>query len=296
MGRDIVILWGHFFQRKEYKIKTCSFPGCTKKVLAKGLCTGHYQQLRYKKQLTPLAHNKIFTKQNFYEQTVKLPNGCIECKNKSRDGTLIVNGKQISWRRLSYNLFIEESLENSAPLITLCGNPDCVNPYHIKPRDTTQLNSINDPIPLENIINFWKNVKKTDTCWIWQKATRNGYGCVKIRNRMFLAHRVAYRLANGFIPEGFLIDHICRNPLCVNPLHLRPATYGLNRQNTSNHSTRRGGEKNVKLTPYGTWEASVCFHGKTVSKTYKTFEEAKQAAIDLRNKFQIYNEDDRHTL
>lgn len=49
-----------------------------------------------------------------------------------------------------------------------------------------------------------------------------GYGCVAEpqTNRMLLAHRVSYEIANGPIPDGMVLDHLCRNPACVNPAHL----------------------------------------------------------------------------
>lgn len=57
-----------------------------------------------------------------------------------------------------------------------------------------------------------------DGCWVWLKSTLDGYGlCGKGR-----AHRVYYEVANGPIPEGFDIHHLCKNPLCVNPRHLEP--------------------------------------------------------------------------
>jgi hypothetical protein len=39
-----------------------------------------------------------------------------------------------------------------------------------------------------------------------------------------LAHRIAYELFIGPIPNGLHIDHLCRNRGCVNPVHLEPVT------------------------------------------------------------------------
>jgi hypothetical protein len=60
-------------------------------------------------------------------------------------------------------------------------------------------------------------------CWIWMRARNpNGYGVVRspTEERQVYAHRLFYERANGPIPEGLTIDHLCNNPPCVNPAHL----------------------------------------------------------------------------
>jgi hypothetical protein len=72
---------------------------------------------------------------------------------------------------------------------------------------------------------FWDRVEKTDGCWLWKgKTLKLGYGQLRRGGREILAHRYAYEITHGAIPEGLQIDHICRNRLCVNPAHLEAVT------------------------------------------------------------------------
>lgn len=66
-------------------------------------------------------------------------------------------------------------------------------------------------------------------CWQWNAHRQtNGYAQFKISGRVRLAHRVAYETLRGPIPDGAVIDHLCRNRSCVNPAHLEPVTQQTN--------------------------------------------------------------------
>lgn len=73
---------------------------------------------------------------------------------------------------------------------------------------------------------FWAKVNKSaDGCWEWKGyRTVWGYGFVGRDGERPPAHRVAYELVRGEIPEGLHLDHLCRNRACVNPDHLEPVT------------------------------------------------------------------------
>jgi HNH endonuclease len=71
---------------------------------------------------------------------------------------------------------------------------------------------------------FWNKVDKSHSCWLWTGKTRSGYGRFMVDGHYRSAHRVAYELLIGPIPDGAQLDHLCRNRACVNPGHLEPAT------------------------------------------------------------------------
>jgi hypothetical protein len=62
-------------------------------------------------------------------------------------------------------------------------------------------------------------------CWTWRAARdRYGYGTIAVDRKKRPAHRVSYSVFRGPIPEGMVIDHLCRNRACVNPWHMEPVT------------------------------------------------------------------------
>lgn len=66
-------------------------------------------------------------------------------------------------------------------------------------------------------------------CWEWRGTRdKDGYGIMSIKRRNYRAHRWAYQSIRGEIPQGLVIDHLCRNRACCNPEHLEPVTVGEN--------------------------------------------------------------------
>lgn len=69
---------------------------------------------------------------------------------------------------------------------------------------------------------FWARVQMTDECWLWTSAGRvsHGYGYFKAGGRQYHAHRFAWMLTRGPIPEGAFVCHSCDVRACVRPDHL----------------------------------------------------------------------------
>jgi hypothetical protein len=101
---------------------------------------------------------------------------------------------------------------------------------------------------------FWSKVQRggPDECWPWTASkTDEGYGSFKwsVERR---AHRAAWILTRGPIPDGLDVCHTCDNPPCCNPAHFFLGTNGDN--NADRHAKGRSGSArgeqngNAKLT------------------------------------------------
>ena len=106
-------------------------------------------------------------------------------------------------------------------------------------------------------------------CWIWMGEDNNfGYGRLKVGYangsiRAIQAHRIAYEVFKGPIPEGLEIDHLCCVKFCCNPDHLEAVTPAIN--------TQRYYEKTYKDNLIGSkWKNGFCKNGhKMISKNIK---------------------------
>lgn len=87
-------------------------------------------------------------------------------------------------------------------------------------------------------LRFWEKVDLSGDCWMWTASTyHNGYGQFTVLGKAFKAHRWAYQMLRGQVPDGMQLDHVCHtrstectndddcpHRRCVNPDHLEPVT------------------------------------------------------------------------
>lgn len=114
--------------------------------------------------------------------------------------------------------------------------------------------------------------------------SKKGYGQISVHYENIHAHRVAWELANGKIPAGMHIDHICHNKACIKVEHLRLTTP---QQNKSNHNGANRNNKSTGVRNVGKqgnrFRVSIRKEGKLhYFGSYKTLEEAEAVADEKR--------------
>lgn len=127
---------------------------------------------------------------------------------------------------------------------------------------------------------FWSKVNKTNTCWLWTAYKfPTGYGRFGLTHNIGVrAHRWAYEEANGPIPAGMELDHLCRTPACVRPTHLEAVTHRVNVMRGQSFAARNAAkticpqghsydEKNTYHKPNGYRICRIC-HRTAVRKRY----------------------------
>jgi hypothetical protein len=92
--------------------------------------------------------------------------------------------------------------------------------------------------PFVAVENFWQRTRvEPSGCRIVLRISDGaplalddkGYPRITLRGTRWFAHRYAWTLANGPIPDGMEIDHLCRNTACCEPTHLEPVTGKVNK-------------------------------------------------------------------
>lgn len=148
--------------------------------------------------------------------------------------------------------------------------------------------TVDDPL-------FWSKVDKGDgdDCWLWRGAlTKNGYGNLGRNKKNWYAHRYAWYLAFGALPENVL-DHMCGVRNCVNIKHLRDVTQAVNvRTQKGLHGQNRSGARGVRWDARtGKWLVGFQRAGKIHHfGTFDLLEDAKRIAE--RAKAELYKEDE----
>lgn len=199
--------------------------------------------------------------ERFYAKVSKTPTeqGCLEwlggC-NRGGYGIFCIGKERFLAHRFAW-ILANGPIPAGLVIRHMCHNSRCTNPAHLQ--TGTQADNVADmmrsgrhnnapstyvhPIRPTESERFYAKVSKTPTetgCLEWTAScSGGGYGKILFGGRVVDAHRVAWILANGPVPDGMWILHSCHNRLCCNPAHLRAGTPSENEQDMTN-AGRRG--------------------------------------------------------
>jgi len=96
------------------------------------------------------------------------------------------------------------------------------------------------------------------SCLIWRhRLDADGYGTLRLDGRTLKAHRAAYKMSRGSIPEGKFILHMCHRRSCIQPAHLYAGT---RKENADDRQKR--------LTEKGRWAAPAKFHNEYAPRMF----------------------------
>lgn len=113
-------------------------------------------------------------------------------------------------------------------------------------------------------------------------ARKDGYRRVRIAGRYYYAHRIAWLLANGEMPE--FIDHISGDPSDNRLSNLRVASRAQNQQNQTAKRNSASGLKGVSFSERDSvWEASVMAGGRRARASFRDLLEAAAWVIRTRS-------------
>lgn len=97
---------------------------------------------------------------------------------------------------------------------------------HHRRREDRYGDALYEPTILDR---FFAKVDAEGDCWEWTaNKDKDGYGKFRDGDKHYRAHRFVYEQMVGPIPDGLVIDHLCKNTSCVNPDHIEPVTWAEN--------------------------------------------------------------------
>lgn len=207
--------------------RTCSIEGCERRAAKRGWCATHYQ--RWRRHGDPLGGGRARASHGF--RSICEVAGC--------DEPVIAGGHcnrhHWRWRRHGHPLGGgTPRAKRGSRRDAICAIDDCTGRVLARGwcnKHYQRWAKHGDPcivkveqlkgVPAEE--RFWARVDRRhdDECWPWQgKLNSLGYASLSVDGWTVMAHRFAWELLVGPIPDGLTIDHRCFNRACCNPHHM----------------------------------------------------------------------------
>lgn len=108
-----------------------------------------------------------------------------------------------------------------------------------------------------------------------------GYGKIRVNGKKVAAHRLAYILAKGPIPEGLFVLHSCDNPACVNPEHLFVGT----QKDNVNDMILKGRQAQVR----GELQARSILKVEQVKEIKRLLQSQSLSYTEIANRYNVSN-------
>jgi hypothetical protein len=117
-------------------------------------------------------------------------------------------------------------------------------------------------------------------CWEW-RAARNprGYGVINDGTRIQLAHRVAWALEHGSVPDGISVLHRCDNAACVRLDHLFLGTRADNNADMMAKGRSRAGSNPPRGVSF--WDA------KLTEEIVRIIRASTERGVDLAKRYGV---------
>jgi len=213
------------------------------------------------------------------------------------------HGRTVLAYRLAWELHAGCSIPEGMEVRHRCDARECVNPAHLELG--THLQNMQDkqrrgrlrtihtgplpPRPLPSRAGWTGpsaaqrfrskvSAPNENGCREWQGTLVQGYGHISVDGRPRKAHRFAWELANGPIPQGLVVRHKCDNKWCVAVEHLELGTH----QDNSDDKYRRGRGS----APRGETHGQARLTSNDVA-AIRTRAWADESTLDLANEFGI---------
>ncbi len=150
------------------------------------------------------------------------------CKTKAREVGIALN-----------NYWTNQEIEIILKHYGSISNNDLVTMFPKRSKDAIVQKASQLGLLHNEVSRFWMKVNKdtgcfgnkrqSSQCWYWTgDISQDGYGRFYPKDKMILAHRYAYELANDCIPANLVCHHKCYTTYCVNPNHLEAVTIKYN--------------------------------------------------------------------
>lgn len=246
--------------------RICSIDGCTNPHLAKGYCNAHWKKWKrhgdplWQRPLAPERKCTVNGCENKYHAQGYCPMHYLRAK---ADGKLSTSQECTVGDCRGYQVAKGVCHKHYQKLLRY-GDPEV--------SVITKSATPGESLDLRTMV--------AGECLVWTgNVTEFGYGHMSVKGKMKYAHRVAWELARGPIPNGMQIDHICWNRACVNVDHLRLATQMENTQYLSGALPGSAtGVRNVHPNGSGFIVRITCNKQRYSFGTYPTIDEAATVA------------------